>query len=447
MENNHKTGKTYTVLEINTIIQGVIRDTFPDYVWVCGEIQDLRLTQQKKHLFFTLCQKHPEAEEVISKIKAVIFEGNRNYVFDKLRKAKNDFSLRDDIEVKVLCKVDSYAKWGEYQLIIVDIDPAYTLGQLAQSRERIIEALRKQGLLEKNKQLSIPAVPLSIGLITSYNSAAYHDFISELRHSGFAFKVQSYDAHMQGKNVEPDVIRALTYFQKKEHEVEVIVLTRGGGSTADLGWFDNQKIAEHIAGSSIPVFSAIGHEINLTIADYVAHTSFKTPTKAAQHLVHLADEYLQQLRSMEEFVLTKSQQSVREAGRALHTLMLRLHMQVQGYFAEVHHQLRHCQSVAQQQAVNQLKAQDLQVRHTCATVLQHVQMGWKDRYLTLKTLEEKVKLLDPYHTLRRGYSITSYNGKPLKDSAEVGKGARIETILFKGKISSTIERKEDARHE
>jgi exodeoxyribonuclease VII large subunit len=171
-----KTERVYSILELNTTVRELIRIEFPDYIWVCGEIQDLR---QREHINFNLVQKHSHADEIIAQVSAVIFANITSHIFEKIKESGALFTLKDDIEVKLLCKVDLYAKAGKFSLTVIDIDPVYTLGKVAQAREKIIEDLRQRGLLEKNKLLSFPELPLKIGLITSSDSAAYHDFINE----------------------------------------------------------------------------------------------------------------------------------------------------------------------------------------------------------------------------------------------------------------------------
>ncbi|RKY67611.1 MAG: hypothetical protein DRQ24_12650, partial [Candidatus Latescibacterota bacterium] len=167
------TAKIYTVLEVNNLIRESLKDTFPETIWVCGEIQDLR---RREHINFTLCQKHPTDDSVIARVKVVIFENTVSYIEKRLKLADSRLILKKDIEVKLLCRVDFYPKSGQVSLVVFDIDPIYTLGRIAQSRQRIIERLKTKGLLERNKALQLPDVPLKIGLITSVDSAAYHDF-------------------------------------------------------------------------------------------------------------------------------------------------------------------------------------------------------------------------------------------------------------------------------
>jgi len=286
MDDFLKIEKVFTVLEINTIVKGLIREAFPETIWVCGEIQGLRPDRNKRHTYFELVQKQAEGDGIVAKVKVALFAGRKPLIQRRINETEGGFELKNDIEVKFLCEVSLHPPTGQYSLVVVDIDTVYTLGKVAQNRLKVIEDLKMRGLLEKNKLTCFPLLPLRVGLVTAYDSAAYHDFINELKNSSYSFKVLVQNCHMQGKLVEGDVVKALCFFNNlSSKKLDVIVITRGGGSTADLAYFDNKKIAESIAGSNLPIISAIGHQINTTITDMVSHTFCITPTKAAGVLV------------------------------------------------------------------------------------------------------------------------------------------------------------------
>ena len=213
----------YTVSEINTYIKGVINAAFPQPLWICGEIQGYDRNKGKSHVFFELVEKDKRSDSVLAKIGLVIFSNRRSYIDQILRKSENGFELKDDIEVKFQCRMDFYPPHGAMRLIVETIDATYTLGKLAQQRQKIIADLRERGLLDKNKQLAIPTVPLNIGLITSDDSAAYNDFISELARSGYGFRVYLKNSSMQGQRTEGDVTRAIAALEEIR-ELDVIVI-------------------------------------------------------------------------------------------------------------------------------------------------------------------------------------------------------------------------------
>ncbi|MBZ0166759.1 MAG: exodeoxyribonuclease VII large subunit, partial [Candidatus Omnitrophica bacterium] len=323
----------FTVSQINTYIKGVINAAFPQPLWICGEIQGYNRSKGKNHIFFELVEKDKRLDSITAKIGLVIFANRKAQIDHILKKSENGFELKDDIEVKFQCRMDFYPPHGAMRLIVEAIDPTYTLGKLAQQRQKIIAELRKKGLLDKNKELSLPRIALNIGLITSDDSAAYNDFVSELQRSGYGFQVFLRNASMQGPKTEGDVTRAIATLEAMQ-ELDVIVITRGGGSIADLSDFDNKLIAEKIAECRLPVLSGIGHEINNTITDMAAHTFAKTPTAIAQYLVLLVKDYLNDMDSKFDYILTESQDRFREERGHLKDLAVQLQQSTTQFLKE-----------------------------------------------------------------------------------------------------------------
>jgi len=280
-----------TVSQLNNLIQNAIQASFPQPIWLCGEIQGYNRNRSKNHIFFELVEKDPNSKNIIAKIGLVLFAGRKGHINDILKKSENAFQLKDDIEVKFACSIDFYPPHGAVRLIIESIDPTYTLGRFAQEKQKLIALLTKNGVLEKNKQCELPLVPMRIGLITSDDSAAFNDFYSELQKSDFGFQLHLRNALMQGKSTEGDICNAIDELSRMKG-LDVIVITRGGGSIADLSCFDSKLISEKIADCPLAVLSGIGHEINISITDMAAHTYAKTPTAIAQFLVDRVETFL-----------------------------------------------------------------------------------------------------------------------------------------------------------
>ncbi|PIV02797.1 MAG: exodeoxyribonuclease VII large subunit, partial [Sulfurimonas sp. CG03_land_8_20_14_0_80_36_25] len=191
-------------------------------------------------------------------------------------------------------------------IIIKDIDPEYTLGKLAQSREAIIQYLRSKNLLDKNKRTFLPLVPQIVGLISQLDSEGYTDFISELKKSRLYFKIRFYNASVQGEKVESEICEALDYFNQQQN-VDAVVIVRGGGSKTDLSWFDNKKIAEKIAFMQPPVITGIGHKTDFTITDMVAFSFQQTPSIAATFLIERINDFLGRIDSLSVEIAHNSQ--------------------------------------------------------------------------------------------------------------------------------------------
>ncbi len=439
MNNSLQTEKVFTVLELNTAIRDVIKAQFPQYIWVCGEIQGLRPQRNKKHIYFELVQKHPEQDSILAKVKMALFAGRIPFIQRRIQQAKGAFELKNDIEVKLLCEVSLHAPTGQYSLIVVDIDTVYTLGKVAQNRLKIIENLKERGLLDRNKLQDFPVIPLRIGLITAYDSAAYHDFINELKISGYSFSVLAFNCHVQGKLVEKDITGALKFFNSlSPAELDVIVITRGGGSISDLSWFDNKKIAEGIADSNFPVISAIGHQIDTTIADMVSHTFCKTPTKAAQFLKEKIREQQEHITNLEEGIIKKADSLITDKSKELEGLTRKAESQSLRYFQPYSQEL-------QDKTHRILSAQKFFLKDKRGSLKRGLDELKSCLDKLLKSLKEdlrhsegKIKILDPKNILKRGYSITFKKERAVKSVDELRQGDLIKTVLYKGSIESEV---------
>lgn len=462
-----KTKEIYSVLELNNAVKGVLNREFPDAIWVHGEIQDYNRNKYKQHIFFELCEKHPEIDQIIAKVTAVIFENKKDKIMGLLEKAENRFELQDGIEVKLLCRVDLYPRSGNFTVIVENIDPIYTIGRLAQNRQKIITELKAKGILDKNKMLTIPVVALNIGLITSYGSAAYHDFLDELKKSNYAFKIWLFNSSMQGKNVEQDVCSALEIFDRYNF-LDGVVITRGGGSTADLSWFDNAKIAERIALSRLPILSGIGHDINVTITDMAAHTFMKTPTAIAQFLTRNIESFLSEIEDKTKKIIYTANSRIQSYDQELRILSVNTNQATIGFLRT------HRENIVNKSSVLKLGTHNFIDRiktgifnRSCDLSLQTNQLlknfkisskSLKDKRRqiksvslsilksaerTIKNYENAADIADPLNTVKRGFSITrTKEGVTVRSIKDVKVKEDLITTICDGIIQSEVKRKE-----
>jgi len=427
-----------TVSELNHFIRDVLNSGFPKSLWICGEIQGYDRGKDKKHVFFELCEKDPVTRDITARIGLVIFAQARPRIDAILKKAENAFELKDDIEVKFLCKVDFYPGHGQVRLIVEAIDPVHTLGKIAQDRQRLISLLKQKGILDKNKQLLLSDVILNVGLVTSYDSAAYHDFISELKRSGFGFRVFLINSIMQGKNTESSIIKALKTLEGIP-DIDVIVITRGGGSIAELSCFDSEKIAVAIAQLGIPVLSGIGHEINTTVTDLAAHTSAKTPTAIAKFLVERLMGFVEVVDQRQKRIVEVLRQSLDKQRTRLKDNAFVLQTQTLGLIKSHHQRLASVTEAIQRTPA--LKFKDS--RKSLGDSQEHIK---KIIYLHLQNSRTKINQFDklaqmasPDNTLKRGFSITrSQEGQLIRSVKDVKVIKGITTQLVDGIINSEV---------
>ncbi len=273
------TEHTFGVGELTASIQRAVARAFPAEVWVRGEINGLRAAGANGHLYFSLCERNSRRGPT-STLNVALFRQDRQRVEHELRQWP-DFRLADGLEVRIRGRVQ-YA-YGRVSVVMSAVDPVHTLGRLAAARDRVLRSLAADGLLGANGALPLPLVPLHVGLVTSAGSAACEDVLGELAASGAGFRVALADARVQGTEAEASLLRALAAMARLRPDV--VLLVRGGGSRTDLSTFDGGRLARAIAAMPVPVLTGIGHEIDTSVADEVAHTSCKTPTACAAELV------------------------------------------------------------------------------------------------------------------------------------------------------------------
>lgn len=407
--------KTYTIFELNNEIKQILEGSFPDLIWVRGEITGFDKRKNHRNIYFQLQEKDPDKDQIISEIPAVIFNSDIAKIWQKLKEANVDTAFRDGMEVRVLCRVNVYPPHGKYTLIIKDIDPEFTLGKLAKTREMIIQYLKSKGLLEKNKKILLPLVPQSIGLITQVNTEGYNDFLSKLRESNLAFKVKFYNSSVQGKNVEPEVCAALDYFNKQQN-VDVVVITRGGGAKTDLSWFDNKKIAEKIAFLPIPVLTGIGHRTDHTITDMVAFSFQQSPSAVATFLVDRVKNFLQNINE----------------------LSVDIAYSTENYLKSALQQLKEIKEQTSRESLIFLQHDKEKIERIQVDFSLYCQDFFKSIRDTINNYKSNINILDPINTLQRGFSITRIEGKAIKNIQKAKKGQNMVTTVSDGEIESTI---------
>jgi len=436
-----------TVSGLNHFIRDVLNSGFPKSLWVCGEIQGYDRSKDKKHVFFELCEKDTITREIKARIGLVIFAQARPQINAILRQAQNAFELKDDIEVKFLCKVDFYPGHGQVRLIVESIDPVHTLGKIAQDRQRLISLLKQKGILDKNKQLLLPDVILNIGLITSYDSAAYHDFISELKRSGYAFKIFLINSIMQGKNTENSVIKALKILENTA-EMDVIVITRGGGSIAELSSFDSEKIATAIAQLNIPVLSGIGHEINTTVTDLAAHTFAKTPTAIAKFLVERLKEFIAGVDERQTRIIEALRREFRGKRDRLKDNAVFLQTQTLGLVKSHHHHLARITEALERIPAVRFKESRKFLGDAQERLKKIIYLHLQSSRTKISQYQKLAQMASPVLTLKRGFSITRNQEGHLIRSIKDIKGIKgITTQLVDGIINSTMIRHSERSEE
>lgn len=319
---------TYSISQLNEEARRVIRDKFADDVWLVGEVQSYDRNRPGGHAYFELVERLSPDEDPVARIRAVAFGDDRQKIIDALQGAPESIRLRDGLAVRLSGRVDLYAPHGSYQFVVRGIDPAYTTGEIHQNRERILKALEKKGIRDKNQKLAWPKCPLRVGLITSYESDAYNDFVHELERSGLGFEVTVHNANVQGSRTEPSVLRALEYFAGCADDFDVVVIVRGGGSRSDLAYFDTDAIGKAVCEHPVKIVTGVGHQRDQCLLDSISDSQ-KTPTAAANACVARVQEYMERVEELFATIAERASDASDEQMQRLRQASVRLERAVE----------------------------------------------------------------------------------------------------------------------
>ncbi len=434
-----KTENHITLYELNSLLREVIESEMPNEYWVEAELSECR--ENRGHCFMELIQKDDRNATPIAKASAKCWASKWMMIRPYFERTTGQ---QLHVGMKLLLKV--YAQFHEaygFSWIVTDIDPTFTLGDMARKRQEIIRQLKEEGVFDLQKELSLPLFCQHIAVISSQTAAGYGDFCNQLADNpyGFVFSTQLFPAIMQGEGVEQSVIAALERIYATLHTSQAfdcVVIIRGGGATSDMSGFDTLALAENVANFPLPIITGIGHDRDESILDMVSHTRVKTPTAAASLLIDHLKQVLDTVNDAQERLTRHASQRL----SALNTQLSAMAVALPRLFSIV--QTRHearldslyqrLLSRIQQRTVSS----QAEIRHFEQRLLTALQRRLTSEHHHMEMMEEKVRSLDPALMLRRGYSITLHNGKAVKDATTLSPGDELETRLFEGTIHSTV---------
>lgn len=424
-----------TLYELNELVRETIEISMPDEYWVEAELSDVN---DRGHCYMELIQKSPSSKTPIAKARAVCWKARWQYVRSRFESVTGQ-PLHAGLKVLLKVKATFHEAFG-FSYNISDIDPAFTLGDMARRRQEILRKLQEEGVLELQKELPIPLFAQRIAVISSETAAGYGDFCNQLHSNeyGFAFYPTLFPAVMQGEQVEESVISALNKINDRFENYDVVVIIRGGGATADMSGFDTLSLAENVANFPLPIITGIGHERDECVLDRVSNTRVKTPTAAAAFLIdHLARVYAHITESQDALLNFASRRMEQECMR-LHHLSERIPdlFRLFRMRQESHLDLLMRDFVSKIQG--RLESQRWQMDAREAKINMLVGRLLESRRQQMRLLEEKLHLMDPQRMLKRGYSITLYKGCSVKDASSLKPGSEIETRLAKGVVKSIV---------
>jgi len=404
-----------SLYDLNTYIKQAIALNFSEPIWISAELSSVKIV--RGHIYLELIQKNHYGEEVIAQSRASLWSSD----FQKIKKNSSfspDEILQIGYEVKIQVLVEYHERFG-LSLVIKDIDASFTLGKLELEKQEIINKLAKDKLLDKNqKNTFIPLVPQRLAVITSKNAAGWKDFESHLLENpyGYSFSIHVFEASMQGTLAPIEISKQIQSISSHFSDYDLIIIIRGGGSKMDLNDFNDYELAKAIANAKLPIITGIGHEIDQTIADLVAHTSLKTPTAVANFLVDTIAQFESNLIQTSWEIERISIDIIRITSTRFEALHDRLNGLALSQIANFSYRLN--------EIFNKM----------IFGAKQHIQS--KKHQLELSF--QNIHLNNPLVILKKGYTLTFQNNKKILSSESLNLNQDITTIFHDGEITSTI---------
>ena len=422
---------TYSVGELAEAINSAIRRRFTDGVWVRGEIQGW--SERGPHAYFRLVEDTDDGKAAIN---IQFFANSRMRLRPIL--AKHRLRLSDGLKVRIFGHLDYFAPSGQLGLKMSGLDPRFTLGEMALERDDVVRRLVASGLFDANRRTRVPAAPLRVGVVTSTASAAWGDFTHELDRSGLAFRLRVIDVRVQGEWAV-DMISGALQTLTRHDDLDVVVLIRGGGSKTELATFDHEAIATAIATSPLPVFTGLGHEIDRSVADEVAHSSLKTPTACAAALVEHVYAFRADVEQVWTAIDRHANQALHEANASLATLAHGIRRATVSAVERSDDHLGHRRQRLGAAAERTLERCTDRL-DSARAALGRAPGRLEPELRHLDAVAARIRLLDPVHTMARGWSITrASDGTIVRDAADLAAGATIITTFARGSATSRVE--------
>ncbi len=428
--------RTVTLYELNMLVRETIEATLPDAYWVEAELSELR--ESNGHCYMELVQKDSKGNTPIARASAKCWRNKwflvRNH-FERVTGSR----LRPGMKVLLEVYAQFHENYG-FSWIVTDIDPTYTLGDMARKRKEILAQLEKEGVLELNKELELPMFTQNIAVISSGTAAGYGDFCDQLASNGrgLAFTPVLFQTTMQGEGIERSIIAALDRINMHADLFDCVVIIRGGGAVSDLSGFDSLPLAENVANFPLPIITGIGHERDESVLDIVAHKSLKTPTAVAAFLIDNLEAVARRIDDSCERIATEARRMIDAEKSRINRLSERIPLL---FSLEKTRHLSRLNAISGRitaaatritdTSLNRINALSSSIRPAAKATL----MAEHHR---IELLSQRAWALDPERMLAKGFSITLHEGRVLRDISLLKKGDVIETKLKKGSFTSTV---------
>lgn len=459
--------KTFTLLEVAQSIEKTLSARYTSSFWVKAEMNKLNHYSHSGHCYPELVEK--QEGKVVAQMRANLWKDDYKVIDQKFRQVLRE-PLKDGIKILFLAKISFSPSYG-LALTILDIDPAFTLGDLEKEKQETIIRLKEEKLFDQNRLRSLPLLPQRIALISVETSKGYADFTQILDNNPWQYKFfyMLFPSLLQGDGAVPAIMKQLERIRKVQHHFDVVAIIRGGGGDIGLSCFNHFELSKKVAGFPLPVLSGIGHATNETVVEMVAHSNLITPTETANFLIQKFHNFSVPVQEAESMIkkeileiLSEAQihlgEMVGDFERSTRSLMKDQHLTLNGNVTNIQkhvqsgikHQLHRIGESAEslsRAGVRFLRTSEEQVQSTASRIRREGQSKIKMEYNTLDHFGQQVENMSPERVLQRGYSITRLNGKVINSEQKVNKGDLVSTELFTQIIESKVEKTSKRKHD
>lgn len=453
--------KVFTLLEVSKSVQKTIAERYKSTFWVKAEMNKLNYYSHSGHCYPELVEK--QNGKVIAQIKSNLWREDFDNINRNFLKTLKE-PLRDGIKILFLAKINFDPIHG-LSLQIIDIDPSFTLGDLEKEKRETIENLKKENIFALNKSTQLPLLPKRIAIISVETSKGYIDFLQVLESNAWNYKFFHFlfPSLLQGEKAVQGISTQLKRIEKVIHHFDVVAIIRGGGGDVGLSCYNNYELAKAVANFPIPIITGIGHATNETVCEMVSYQNAITPTKIAEFLIQKFHNFSVPVEKAKELIIYKSKRLLSEEKTKVQSELKLFRSVTETIIQKNRNELDGAKKIIRQHllfifktqsndvnsykeqlfklSIIQLKQNALILQQLEGNLAMRTNLKLNQETIQLENLERNIQILDPINILKRGFSITRFNGKAVKESNEVSEGDVVETQLYSGKISSSIKNK------
>lgn len=450
--------KIFSLLEVTKSIEKTLSNRYTSSYWIKAEMNKLNYYPHSGHCYPSLVEKRDG--KVIAEIRGILWKTDYLRINKRFQEILKE-PLKDGIKILFLARI-SYSPTHGLSLIISDIDPSFTLGDLEKEKQETIKTLQKEGVFLRNRQLDFPLLPQRIAVISVETSKGYADFLKIIQNNTWNYKffLHLFPAILQGDRAAERISHQLQLIKKVKHHFDVVAIIRGGGGEVGLSCYNNYELAAQIAEFPIPVVTGIGHATNETVSEMVAYTNAITPSKLAQFLLQKFHDFSVPVQEAERKLKDKSHRILEEekfrfrseikffrslTENVLETNRSKIAHIVSSLFQQVRFYYKNEEGVLRNYVSNIGRNGRLSIDQSKLTVIQvkeklfsKTELQLQQSELILQNIKKNIHNMDPKNVLKRGYSITRYNGKAIKKISEIKAGDLLKTTIFNGEVESKV---------